>query len=179
MTRLTAKTVDIIETRAEMESLVGEIATLQHQQNAAKVALDQEVTAIRTRYEGRLDRLEQQIQQKFAVAEAWALSNPDEFGVKKSIDFVHATVGFRLGTPRVVKVGRFKDFAQVVQAMIKIPWAKKYVKQPEPQVNREALIADRRALDAQELRAVGIQIKQDERFYIDPKAETLEQGVQS
>ena len=177
MPRITAPSVDVIETRAEMEALVGDLSKLQLRQNALKVELDQELLAVRRRYEQRIDALDEQIQEKFRVAENWACAHPEEFGPKKSIEFVHGTVGFRTATPRVAKLGRIKNFAEVVAVMLRTDWAAKYVKTQEPQLNREALIADRKTFTDDQLKQIGIKIVQDERFYVEPKQEALEQGV--
>jgi len=179
MPRITSQPVEVIETRAEMESLVGDLSRLQLRQNALKVELDQELLAVRRRYEERIDALEERINNRFRIAENWASAHPEEFGKKKSIEFVHGVAGFRTATPRVTKLGRFKNFAEVVKVMLQTAWAAKYVKTAEPQLNRELLIADRNALSEAQLKQIGLKIVQDERFYVEPKQEALEQGVTS
>ncbi len=175
--RIKLKPVAEIQTREEMEHLVGEIVQLQIHQNGLKLAIDTQIAEIRKQHEGSLDRLSKTIDEKVSIAEAWAASNPGEFGKKKSIDFVHAVVGYRSGTPKVKKLSKFKTFAAVAAFMQSLPWAKKYVSVAEPAVNKEALIRDRTSLTAQQLSELGLAIVQDETFFISPKSEKLEQGV--
>jgi phage host-nuclease inhibitor protein Gam len=160
----------IVQTRAQMEALIGEIAKLQLERNGITAALDQEVTQIRKRFEGTLDTLQREIEIKTQLAQVWADTHPEEFGEKKSIEFVHAVVGFRTGNPTVKPIKKSFTVAAIVALLRKVTWGAKYIRQPDPVLNKEAILLDRETLTEQQLKSVGIKITQDESFYIDLKA---------
>ena len=167
----------LLQSRAEAEHLVGEIVKLQLNLNDQKIAMDQELASVRQRYEGRLDSLNKTIDEKTTVAMAWAQEHPEEFGGKKSIDFVHAVIGFRLGQWKVEKVRKSWKWNDVVQALLGQEWGEAFIRTREPEVDKEGIIAARETLKADQLAAAGIAITQDEAFFIEPKVETLEKGV--
>lgn len=167
----------LLQSRAEAEHLVGEIVKLQLNLNAQKIEMDKELEAVRVRYETRLDTLQKTIDEKTTVAMAWAQEHPEEFGDKKSIDFVHATIGFRLGQWKVEKTKKSMKWTDVAKALLGLPWGKDFVRIAEPAVDKEGIIAARSTLKADQLASVGINIVQDESFYILPKVEDLEKGI--
>ena len=176
-TRIKPSLLDI-DTREDAERHVGLAATWQNEVNAVKLEMDAELIAVRQRYEGKIDALEQMLGRVILSLEAWANSNPQEFPAgRKSIDFVHGIVGFRTGTPKVKKGRKFPSLEAIAEVMASLPWARKYVKHAVPTVNKEALIADRGQLTAKQLNTLGLQIVQDETFFLEPKAEQHEQGV--
>ena len=162
----------LLKSRAEAEHLVGEIVTLQLTLNDQKIAMDQELAAIRARYEGTLDGLQKSIDEKSTVAMAWAQENPGEFGAKKSIDFVHAVIGFRTGQPKLGKRAGW-TWERIKEAVARqLP---DYIR-TKTEVDREKILADREIL-APVLREVGLKVEQDESFFVDPKVANLEQGI--
>jgi phage host-nuclease inhibitor protein Gam len=159
-----------IDTRAEMEALVGEISALQLELNRETAGMDLLITEIRKRYEGTIDSLNAEIQAKTQLAQIWADTHPDEFPRdKKSIDFVHAIVGFRTGTPKVMPVRKSFTVKSILDLLSHFVWSKKYIRH-EPTIDKEAILADRKTLTEQQLKEVGLKIVQDESFYIDLKA---------
>jgi phage host-nuclease inhibitor protein Gam len=168
-------TSSIIETRAEMEAVIGEIATLQLKLNAATAEMDQRITNVRQGYEGTLDTLNKEIQTRTQLAQCWADSHPEEFpGDKKSIDFVHAIVGFRTGTPKVTPLKKRFTVAVIIANLKKLAWGPKYIRNPDPQIDKEAILQDRKILTEDQLAKAGLKIVQEESFYIELKATETE-----
>lgn len=170
MTRL--KTQGLIETRAEAERLSGEVVKHQLEANRLTVEMDSKIAEIKKQYEGVIDKEKKMIESKTLILNLWASQNPDEFGGKKSIDFVHAVIGFRTGQPKVEKLKNL-TWAKVVQQMQKLAWGRDYLRERDPEVDKEKLIADRNKLTAEKLNKMGLKITQDETFYVDPKTEEL------
>jgi phage host-nuclease inhibitor protein Gam len=167
-----------IDTREDAERHVGVASGLQLQINRLKIEMDTELLAIRKRYEGMLDMRERELDRVALSLESWANRNPQEFPAgRKSIEFVHGIVGFRTGTPKVKKGKKFPSLEAIAEVMASLPWARKYIKRQVSTVNKEALIADRDVLTAEQLNTLGLQIVQDESFYIEPKTEELQQGA--
>jgi phage host-nuclease inhibitor protein Gam len=175
--RITLET-SIIQTRAEMEALVGQIAALQLQLNERTARMDQDLTDIRAQYEGVLDHLAQEIQTRTALVEGWADSHPEEFPEgKKSIDIVHGSIGFRTDPPKVLPVRKRFTVKIIVSLLKKVAWGPKYIRQPDPQIDKEAILQDRKTLTEEQLAKVGLKIVQDESFYIDLKATPTETRI--
>jgi phage host-nuclease inhibitor protein Gam len=82
-----------------MESLVGEIASLQNQQLLLTSAMDDQIQSIRQHYQAQLTAQNEAFEQKMQIARLWAEANPDEFGPARSIEALHGAVGWRTGQP--------------------------------------------------------------------------------
>lgn len=178
MPRIKVQRRNLIASRTDAEVIVGRLSQLQTRLNGQKCKMDAELQTVRARYEADISVADRQIEELTLELEAWASENRHEFGAdRKSIVFVHGTIGFRTGTPKVKKGRKFPNLEAVADAMKQFPWARKYIKQSAPSVNKEALIADRDRVTADQLNQVGLAIVQDETFFVDPKVETLEQGV--
>lgn len=170
MTRL--KTQGLIETRADAERLSGEVVDHQIEANRLTVEMDAKISDIKKQYEGSIDSEKKMIESKTLILNMWAEQNPDEFNGKKSIDFVHAVIGFRTGQPKVEKLKRL-TWAKVVQQMQKLTYGWDYLRERDPEVDKEKLIADRSKLTVDKLNKMGLKITQDETFFIAPKTEDL------
>lgn len=174
MARIKKKTIEIL-TRQQAEEAVGLAGRTQNALNGMRVEMDRKLSAIREQYEGTLDRLQVDLERTVASLEAWALSNPDEFQAgRKSIEFVHGTVGFRTGQPKL-KAARGSTWEKVA-AKIEALGLDRFLRR-KTEVDREAIIAARDTLTAGEMLAMGVAVAQDETFYVEPKAEALEQGA--
>jgi len=168
----------LVGTRQQAESSLGILCDAQIERNQLTLEMDAELTAVRQRYEGRIDERQRHVEDITLALEAWAAGNPQEFpSGRKSIDFVHGEIGFRTGMPKFKKLRKFKTLQLMAEAMRKLAWARKYVKQAAPTVNKELVIADRDKLTAEQLNTLGAQILQEESFYVEPKAEELQQGA--
>ncbi len=166
-------------TRADAETEVGAIANLTLERNAAQILRDDEIVRIREKFGDTLAAFEALILLKTERLREWAEANPDEFPKgKKSLEFTHGTIGFRTGTPKLKTLGR-KTWAAVLVTIKRFgitPWVR-----VEESVNKEQIIADSRsgvgyAPDeiATTMRQVGVQVVQDETFFIEPNLEDLE-----
>jgi phage host-nuclease inhibitor protein Gam len=165
-----------ITTRAEMEALIGQICECQLEHNELTTELDLQITSLRKEYEGDLDKLACEIQARTELAKAWADAHPEEFpDKKKSIDFVHATIGFRTGTPKVIQKKSY-TVKKVLELLAKFTWSKKYIRL-EPSIDKESILADRKTLTEDQLKSVGLKIDQAETFYIDLKATQTETRI--
>jgi phage host-nuclease inhibitor protein Gam len=167
-----------IETRQQAEATLGMLCESEIERNRITLEMDASLTEIRQEFEGRIDPHQRRVEDLTLALEDWATANPQEFpSGRKSIDFVHGEIGFRTGMPKFKKLRRFKTLQLMAEAMRKLAWARKYVKQSPPTVNKELVIANRDKLTAEQLNTLGIQIVQDESFYVDPKTEVLQRGA--
>jgi phage host-nuclease inhibitor protein Gam len=165
-------TAPAIQTRAEMETLVGEIATLVLAEKKIKTRLENIIQRVREKFKARLLQIQSLYKAKFKQAEDWARRHPGEFIKPRSIEMMHATVGYRKGNFAVEILEGWTE-EKAIAAIKRVPkFAHLYVRQVE-EIYREGLIADRSILSEKELREVGIKIAQGEKFFVEPKEEKV------
>jgi phage host-nuclease inhibitor protein Gam len=159
----------IIQTRAEMETLIREIAALKLDETLLAARMDAEIQTVRGNYEERLAALSPALAEKTEAALLWAEANPEEFGQRKSIEFAHGVAGFRTGTPKLKTVSRWKWDA-VLDALRGSRWGAGYIRVKE-EINKEQILADvgTGVLSPADLRKVGAQVAREESFYVEPK----------
>lgn len=159
-----------IETREEMESLVGEIAALAIERDAMTAEMEGRIQSIRAEYEARLVENQAMTKDKMLIAADWAMRHPEAFGKNKSVEMVHAVVGFRTGTPML------KTLSGWTWAKVKT-WLEQnrngYTRS-DVVVNKELILADRKLLGEAGLRQMGVKVAQDESFFVEPKREQPE-----
>jgi len=165
----TAATVPTPVTRADMEALVGQIATLKRDEAGQKLQMDKIVAKVKADFEESLARVADELKPLIVAAENWATSNPDEFGKNKSIKMLHGVLGFRTGTP-ALKLLRGWNWQKVTDACgIHLPNFLRSV----PEVDKAALIGQREELSAA-FPLIGVKIDQDESFFVEPVMTTVE-----
>jgi phage host-nuclease inhibitor protein Gam len=169
MTKKT-KAATTIRTREELDTVLGEYAATAIARGQLSLAMDERLNLVRKDYEERLAELDDSLQSLFEDMEAWAALNPAAFADKRSIDLVHGTLGFRTGNPALKTIKGCKW--EHVLDMLKCNKLAKYVRTVE-EPNKDALLADREAIGAEKLAALGMRVEQAERFYADPKLETV------
>lgn len=159
-------------TRAEMETLVREIAGLKLNEKLLIAGMDAELQAVRDNYEPRLGAIAQVLAEKTAAARAWADASPAEFGGRKSIEFLHGAVGFRTGTP---KLKALLKWDAVLEALRSLRWGARYIRVKE-EINKEQIIADfgARILSESDLRKAGAEVVREESFYVEAKLTPVE-----
>ena len=124
---------------------------------------------IREKQADKLTALDAEREQAFDVLQAFAVENQAElFSKKKSLDMAHGTIGFRTGTPKLKTLKGF-TWASVLQKVRE--FLPGYVRTSE-EVAKDKLLADRDEDGMfDKMSKCGIQVAQDETFYVEPKKE--------
>lgn len=160
--------------RAEMESQISQIrdlticqAQLLAEKNAALKELDE-------KFSPRLNAWQQAIEEKTVLVQAWAEANPDEFAKRKSIELAHGTIGFRTGTPKLKTLAKI-TWAKVLDALRASRLAEQFIRIKE-EVDKESLLVAHAnfSLSDGDLRALGVEVAQEESFFITPKIEEVD-----
>lgn len=153
------------------EEAFAKFAECDAKQQRIQATMDVAITKIREKYAEELSVLGEMKAESFEVIQAYAESNRDDFGKRKSMEFTHGIIGFRTGTP---KLKTLKGYTwQAVTNLIKefLPSYIRTVDEPA----KDRLLADR---DVPEIALVfpkvGIMVDQDESFFVEPKKETVE-----
>jgi phage host-nuclease inhibitor protein Gam len=161
------KTTPALKSRLDMERCVGELARLQIERDGLCVEMDERIIAIRAEYEARLNDLGLDIASEMTMAREWAEANPAEFGDLKSIEFTHGTAGWRTGMPKLKTLAKW-TWDRVLEKLAALRM-QDYIRTKQ-EVDKEKLLADREAL-AEKLPLLGVQVVQDEAFFVQPKRE--------
>jgi phage host-nuclease inhibitor protein Gam len=156
-------TQPVLRSRVDVEATLNEITLTTINRNRAQLDMDKAITAARERYEATIATCNQAIEEKSELVRTWAEANPAEFGKVKSIDFVHAVIGFRTATP-TLKTLRGWTWDRVLEKL-KDLGLKQYIRTKE-EPNKQTLLIDR---DGLQLPTLGLQVEQKESFFIEPK----------
>lgn len=127
---------------------------------------------IREKYAVKLAECEEEKNKAFDVLQGYALENQEElFSKKKSVDMSHGVIGFRTGTPKLKTLRGF-TWASALQLVKE--FLPGYVRQTE-EIAKDKLLSDREAEDVGgKMSKCGIQVVQEETFYVEPKKEDVQ-----
>lgn len=135
----------------------------------------------REKYADKLATLSEEKDKAFDTLQAFATENQAElFSKKKSLDMAHGTIGFRTGTP---KLKTLKGFTWAAALELVKEFLPDYVRQTWD-IAKDKLLADREGTVQEpgnplgpgksmyeQMTKCGIQVVQDEAFYVEPKKE--------
>jgi len=161
-----------------LDAAVAEVVRLKVKLTMATAAKDAEVSTVEKRHQARLTSMVEEI--GVAEAEVQEYCNAHRgtlFSKLKSRETSLAVFGFELTPHRVETASRKIKWKDVVARLGRLAWGKAYVRQPAPQTDKEALLADREKLSVEQCTAAGIEFCQDEQFFIRPKLETADDTV--
>lgn len=166
----------IITSREAMESTVGDLVQRKIDYARAEAEMAKEIAAVQQRHMEKMLTIAKQIEiMEAGVYIYCAVNRAELFADKKSIDTLLATIGFRTHPHSVEKKGSKTTWDAIVTRLQNVPWGEAYVRDPAPQVNKDALLNDREKLTANQLATIGIYFDQEETFYIKPKTEVAEE----
>lgn len=123
----------------------------------------------REKYADKIATLSEERDKAFDTLQAFATENQAElFTKKKSLDMAHGVIGFRTGTP---KLKTLKGFTWASALQLVKEFLPNYARQTWD-IAKDKLLADRDAEQmADSMAKCGIQVVQDEVFYVEPKKE--------
>jgi phage host-nuclease inhibitor protein Gam len=142
---------------------------------------------VREKWADKLTVLSTERDNAFDILQGFALEHQAElFTKKKSLEMAHGVIGFRTGTPKLKTLKGFTWASALQLARKFLPMT--YIRQTED-IAKDKLLADRdlkevavydtptgdpREVTMREaMAACGIQVTQDETFYVEPKKEDV------
>lgn len=127
-------------------------------------------------HQERIEELGLQIKARAARVQGYVTEHLDELipnpEKKKSFETETATVGFAIASKAKVVLLADEDTTDAALRIEGVKGYEKYIRIPLPELNKEAILADRDILTPAQLAFIGIRIEQPEKFYITPKSET-------
>lgn len=165
----TKKTVMSGISREQAEQAFADFAAADAKCQNLTSKMDIEITRIREKYADRLAELDARKSEAFDLMQAYALENKDElFSKRKSVESAHGVFGFRTGTP---KLKNLKGFTWAAVTNLVKELLPSYIRTSE-ELAKDKLLADR---DVPEVAGyfpkIGVQVVQEETFYVEPKKE--------
>jgi phage host-nuclease inhibitor protein Gam len=142
--------------------------------------LENEMKLIKNKYADELQYLEEKKKQNIEVVETFCKEQKIKlFNKQRTLHTVYGSVGFRLGNPKL-KMRRGNSWTLVIEALKdKLPQYVRVTEEPA----KDLLIADRHSEPvATTLQAIGLQIVQDEIFFVELKpliSKLIQQNVKN
>ncbi len=165
----TKKTVVSGINREQAEQAFADFAAADAKVQNLTSKMDIEMTRIREKYAEQLAELETKKSEAFDLMQAYAVENKDElFSKKKSVESAHGVFGFRTGTP---KLKNLKGFTWAAVTNLCKELLPSYIRTSE-ELAKDKLLADRELPKvAKFFPKIGVQVVQDETFFVEPKKE--------
>lgn len=134
--------------------------------------LDVKITDLRKKVEDQLTDLSGKRDEALEIIKNYSVENKDSlFSKKKSMETAHGIIGFRTGTPKL-KTSKGFTWASCTELLkVFLPGYVRTIDEPA----KDKLLADRDDEDvAKMLKKIGIEVAQDETFFIELKKESVE-----
>ena len=158
-------------TAQDAELIMGSYADVDAKIVEINAKIDQEVTKIRDKYSDNLHDLNDKKDDLFSQLQMFAETHKELFEKKRSIDMAHGAIGFRTGTP---KLKTLKGFTWASVTILLKSFLPDYVRTSE-EAAKDKILADRDNPEiVSKMKVVGIEVVQDESFFIDLKKEESE-----
>ena len=150
--------------------------------NKIQAEIELQCAKIREKWQDKLATLTTERDQAFDTLQAWATENQAElFAKRKSLEMAHGVIGFRTGTP---KLKTLKGFTWASALELVKTFMPNYLRLTV-EIAKDKLLADREAdtVSIKEgeskkdvsmsyaMAKCGIQVIQDETFFVEPKSE--------
>jgi phage host-nuclease inhibitor protein Gam len=163
------KTVVTGVTREQAEQAFADYASADAAVQEITARMDQEITQIREKYADQLAELGEQRAKSFETMQSFAFENKEAlFTKRKSVESAHGVFGFRTGTPKL-KTLKGVTWAAVTNLCKEL--LPEYIRTTE-ETAKDKLLADRGKEEVAALfPKIGIEVVQDETFYIELKKE--------
>lgn len=166
----TKKTVVSGISREQAEQAFADFAAADAKAQNLTSKMDIEMTRIREKYADQLAELDGKKSEAFDIMQAYALENKEElFSKKKSLESAHGVFGFRTGTP---KLKNLKGFTWAAVTNLVKELMPLYIRTSE-ELAKDKLLADREQPEVVAMfPKIGVQVVQEETFYVEPKKES-------
>lgn len=162
----------VIQTRAQAESILGEIRDLTIERAQQMATREAQLKEVEDEHKDSLAALGKRIQEASELLRGWAEANPSEFHGAKSVVLTHGTVGWRTGNPTLKPVSGF-TWDRVLEKIRGLVPYRRFIRTKE-EVDKAGILAERETLQPEDLRMMGVKVIQEEAFFVDPKIEETE-----
>lgn len=157
-------------TREDAERFMGNYSIACSKQKGIEAKMEQEITKVREKYADQITTCAENKEEAFDRLQVFASTNPELFEVKKSMELSHGMLGFRTGTPKLKTLPKF-TWDRVVDKLEE--YLPEFVR-VKKEADKARLLDSRKDADVAKLfKAIGIEVVQEESFFVEPKTEEL------
>ena len=136
-----------------------------------EAVMNEQINKVKSKYQDDITGLKEDLEEPMEILQAYANENKDSWGKKKSLDLLHCMIGFRTGTPKVVKDKKFTWDAVTELVSKMFP----NLTRSKVELDKDTIIAMRDQDGFMEIREkCYIDVVQDETFFVQPKVEELQ-----
>lgn len=163
------KTIISGVSREQADAAFAQYAKASAQSDKISAEIELQCAKIREKYATQLSQLDEEKETAFDTLQSFAMENQAElFSKKKSLDMAHGVIGFRTGTP---KLKTLKGFTWASALQLVKEFLPDFIRTTE-EIAKDKMLADRESDGmVEKLSKCGIQVTQDETFYVEPKKE--------
>jgi phage host-nuclease inhibitor protein Gam len=173
------KIENTITSTEALDSRIAECVRLKLRHKTLTAEMETAVAQLQKGYAARLGKLADDCAEVEVEIKTYCdIHRAALFPEKKSRDTLTAEIGYEITPPRVETASRKITWSNVVERLLRLAWGKAYVRNPTPQPDKPALLADRDKFTPEQLNSAGIRFLQDEQFFIRPKSEVAEATTQ-
>lgn len=133
--------------------------------------MNEEINKVKSKYQEDIIELEEQKLKHFEMLQVYANETKNDWGKRKSIELLHSSIGFRTGTPKVVKDKKFTwdGITEIVSKLFP------NLVRVKSELDKDAMIALSKEDGFKEVKEkCYIDVVQEETFYVEVKAEELQ-----
>lgn len=154
----------------QLEDVLMEYASADARMEEINAKIEQDIIKAREKFADELQELNTKHQDCFDQIKGFAEENADKFTGKRSMTLTHGTIGFHTGMPQVKALTRAFKAENILALAIRLMPGYVRVKR---EIDKAKIIADREKIDVKKLSKCGMQIMQEETFFIEPKKEKV------
>lgn len=167
-----------VATEEGLSAAVADFVQLKLDHAAKKTEMEKAVAETQEKFADPLAQIAEKIEQRYYGIVGYCETNRAKLfnNKSKSVDLLTATLGFRVNPPSVQIIGKKMKLADIAKKLLCLEWGGLFVRYPEPEVDKEAILAARGKLTKEQLDSVNLSITQEEEFFIKPKAEMANVG---
>ena len=168
MAKRAKKQVTELITREQCEDVIQLYAEATSKKKAIEAEMEQRIQSVREDYAQEILRLSAQQMDSLEKLQYFSEFNKEEFfSKKKSLELAHGVIGFRIGTPKVKAVGTTLVKAFQAVKMAGLPFIR-----TKEELDKDKIISSRKdEISMSKLSAIGLEVVQDETFFVEPKEE--------
>lgn len=171
MTRIKKRVIsDVTAEQAQEASQL--YATNYNKLEKIQAKMNEEINKVKDKYQDDITEITDNLEEPYETLQVFAREQKTQWGKKKSFELLHTTIGFRTGTPKVVKDKKF-TWDAVLELMKKNKIFKAFIRSKE-EINKEAILAEKNvAILGQLTEECYVSVDQDETFFVTPKIEEV------
>lgn len=154
----------------DAETIFSEFAACSSEIKKIEAEMEIKINEIRKANAPRITKLNELKQIAFDKLEVFANNSPELFDTKKSVEFTHGILGYRTGTPKL-KTLKGWTWPKVLEKVKQHLPDFVHVKE---ELNKAEIIAQRNEPEMKPwLKTIGVEVDQEETFYVAPKTEEV------